>query len=110
MILGAVLASLSAPAAAQDEPGEPRAAFPVAIEGRVFDADGLPTVGAVVMSSAGGSAVSTSDGTLRLEVADCPWGVSVEVTASEPVSGRTATSCVQFTPAAPTWSVGALFI
>ena len=44
-------------------------ARPVAIEGRVFDAAGLPVAGAVVVSSAGGSTVSESDGWFHLEAA-----------------------------------------
>ena len=107
-LLGAAsLWALSSPAVAQDEPRE--APLVVAIEGRVCDADGTPVTGAVVVSSAGGSAVSGSSGRFRLEAA-CPWGVSVEVTAVSTAGGRTATSSVRITPTAPTWSVGSMFL
>ena len=54
------------------------------------------------------SARATAASTWRSR--DCPWGTTVEVTAAATVGGRTATSSVRVTPAAPTWGVGSMFL
>src|SRR5262245_5026471 len=55
--------------------------LPVVLEGRVFGPDGAPAEGAVVVSSAGGSAVADRDGCYRLEARVPPDAETVQVTA-----------------------------
>jgi HYR domain-containing protein len=66
---------------------EAAASIPVAFEGFVLEPDGTPAVGAVVVSSAGGEAVTDRRGHYRLEVEVPLEAERVQVTA---VGGRNA--------------------
>src|SRR5262245_38675405 len=46
----------------------PSQSLPFVLEGLVLEPDGAPAVGAVVVTSAGGQAVTDADGAYRLEV------------------------------------------
>ena len=63
------------------ERDEPEAPSRVVIEGFVLALDGAPAEGAVVVSSAGGRAITDAAGTYRLEVEVPPGATHVQVTA-----------------------------
>src|SRR5262245_47584000 len=76
--------------AAIEPQGQPSRARPVTLEGFVLGPDGSPAEGAVVVSSAGGRAVTDVAGSYRLEVELPPEATSVQVTAV----GRTGANLV----------------
>src|SRR5262245_11161873 len=77
--------SLSVLASAQLERGAPRRqrVAPATLEcsGLVLLPDGGPAVGAVVVSNAGGQAITRADGRFELELELAPDAVELEVTA-----------------------------
>jgi hypothetical protein len=69
------------------------ASLPTVLEGRVFESNGAPAVGAVVVTSAGGRAVTGLDGRYRLEIRVPLEVESVQVTAVSD-DGGTASAAV----------------
>ncbi len=76
------LAILAAPAAAQAEGRTTAATDPSVLFGHVHLPDGTPAAGAVVVSSAGGQAVTRTDGSFELAIEGPRDAESVQVTAS----------------------------
>jgi hypothetical protein len=71
----------------REDPAHPRATHPTVFVGRVLTPDGRPACNAVVVSSAGGQAVTGADGRFELAV-DVPHAAAcVDVTASVDVPG-----------------------
>ena len=101
-------------ASAQAHGLEPVAAelrVPITLEGFVVEASGAPAEGAVVVSSAGGQAVSDRNGRYWLEVHSTPSTQRVQVTAIGRSGGSQVVSTgVDVTPATRLASVGTLVL